>query len=349
MAWGPVSGCCSNRFWRAASISLIWLTTKPSRAISRCSSAKVFGGSGMPSGVCTVARRSAAPRLRGGRPAQGWFEVANAQPCQGGLYPVHNPRAFPHQAVALPVRPLGVLFGNRWHARHAAMAPFPTQPPQEPPLEQFGVQPIGLCPAMFPRNRYTRRMDHVRLYPARLEPARQPEAVAAGFEGQRNPRDLFTGPDRLIPPAVQHRKQPFWARLQLLARLTLNTRNDAANQPARLAQLDDGNDRAILVEGDEGPAQVVRLGHRGTPSVNAATKLPFPRRPPHSVSRSHPLTRFRNLGGAGASGSARQDRRRHREAPNRRLFASTFVHVKQRQAFPEIGRQVRRRCGSGAS
>jgi hypothetical protein len=41
------------------------------------------------------------------------------------------------------------------------------------------------------------------------------------------------------------RKQPFRARLQLLARLTLNTRNDAANQPARLAQLDDGNDRAI--------------------------------------------------------------------------------------------------------
>src|ERR1700756_2412337 len=44
---------------------LIWLITKPSRAISRCSSAKVFGGSGMPSGVCTVARRSAALR-RGG-------------------------------------------------------------------------------------------------------------------------------------------------------------------------------------------------------------------------------------------------------------------------------------------
>jgi hypothetical protein len=37
---------------------------------------------------------------------------------------------------------------------------------------------------------------HVRLDPARLKPARQPEAVAAGFEGNRNPRDLFTGPDR---------------------------------------------------------------------------------------------------------------------------------------------------------
>jgi hypothetical protein len=31
-------------------------------------------------------------------------------------------------------------------------------------------------------------MDHVRLYPVRLEPARHPEAVAAGFEGKRNPR-----------------------------------------------------------------------------------------------------------------------------------------------------------------
>src|SRR5690242_21609760 len=62
----------------------------------------------------------------------------------------------------------------------------------------------------------------------------------------------------------------------------------AGNEPARLAQLDDGNDRAILVQGDEGPAQVVRLGHRGTPSVHAATKLPRPRRPPHSISWSHP-------------------------------------------------------------
>jgi hypothetical protein len=49
-------------------------------------------------------------------------------------------------------------------------------------------------------------MDHVGLDAARLEPARQPEAVAAGFEGKRDPRDLFTGPDRLIPPAMQQCK-----------------------------------------------------------------------------------------------------------------------------------------------
>src|SRR6266481_10202330 len=113
-------------------------------------------------------------------------------------------------------------------------------------------------------------MDHVRLDPTCLKPARQPEAVAAGFEGNRNPRDLFTGPDRLIPPAMQRGKQPFCARLQLLARLTLNAGEHTANQPARLAHLDDGNDRAILVQGNEGPAQVVRPGHRGTPSVRCS-------------------------------------------------------------------------------
>src|SRR5215467_7071490 len=191
------------------------------------------------------------------RVAQGWSEVTNAEPGQRALHAVDKPRAFLDQALALPIGSLGVLLGNRWHARHAAMAPFATQPPQEPALQQLGVEPIGLGPAMFPRHGHTRGMDHVRLDPSRLQPARQPEAVAAGFEGNRNPRDRAAGPDRLIPPAMQQAKQPFWVRLQLLARLTLNTRNDAANQPARLAQLDDGNDRAILIQGDEGSAQVV--------------------------------------------------------------------------------------------
>src|SRR5215813_14255035 len=46
-----------------------------------------------------------------------------------------------------------------------------------------------------------------------------------------------------------------------------------ANQPARLAHLDDGNDRAILVQGHEGPAQIVRLGHRGTPSIDVSDEI----------------------------------------------------------------------------
>src|SRR6202023_3719736 len=100
-------------------------------------------------------------------------------------------RECPDQALALAVRPLGVLFGNRRDARHAAMAPFPAPPPQEPALEQLSVEPVGLGPAMLPRYRDTRGMDHVRFDPARIQPTRQPEAIAAGFEGQCNPRDLL--------------------------------------------------------------------------------------------------------------------------------------------------------------
>src|SRR5467141_1617831 len=120
---------------------------------------------------------------------------------------------------------------------------------------------------MFPRYGDTRGMDHMRLHPARPQPARQPEAVPTSFEGQCNPRDLAAGLDRLVTPAVQQAKQPFGTRLQLLAWLALNAGKHTGNQPTRLAHLDDGNDRAILVQGDEGPAQVVRLGHQGTPSV----------------------------------------------------------------------------------
>src|SRR5205085_3129306 len=88
--------------------------------------------------------------------------------------------------------------------------------------------------------------------------------------------------------------QPFWARLQLLARLTLNPGKHAGNEPARLAHLDDGYDRAILVQGDEGSAQSLPRRRPGSfgwgiaalHRLHAATKLPFPRRPPHSVSRS---------------------------------------------------------------
>src|ERR1700746_2703332 len=72
---------------------------------------------------------------------------------------------------------------------------------------------------------------------------------------------------------MQEGKQPLWAGVQLFARLTLNAGEHTANQPARLAHLDDGNDRAILVQGNEGPAQIVRLGHRGTPSIDVSDEI----------------------------------------------------------------------------
>src|ERR1700730_18747023 len=74
--------------------------------------------------------------------------------------------------------------------------------------------------------------------------------------------------------------------LQRLARLTLNAGKHTANQQTRLLQLDDGNDRAILVQRHEGPAQVVRLGHRATPSVRCSDEVAISSRPAHSISRS---------------------------------------------------------------
>src|ERR1700757_269923 len=214
--------------------------------------------------------------------AQGWFEVANAEPGEGGLYPVHNPRAFPDQALALPVRPLGVLFGNRWDARHGAMAPFPAQPPQESALQQLGVEPVGLGPAMLPRYGDTRGRDHVRFDPARIQPTRQPEAIAAGFEGQCNPRDLFTGPDRFIAPAMQQAKKPFGTRFQLLLRLTLNAGKHTASQPdwlisttAMIVLFWSRATRDLLKSFGWGIAALHRLMQR---------RSCHPRRPPHSIS-----------------------------------------------------------------
>src|SRR6516165_11799672 len=67
-----------------------------------------------------------------GRVAQGWSEVTNAEPRQGALHAVHKSRAFLDQALALPIGPLGVLFGNRWHARHAAWPRSPRNHPRNP-------------------------------------------------------------------------------------------------------------------------------------------------------------------------------------------------------------------------
>ena len=77
------------------------------------------------------------------------------------------------------------------------------------------------------------------------------KAVAAGFEGKCNPGDRAAGPDRLIPPALQQGKQPFWAWFDLLARLTLNPGKHTAYKPAVLLcrQLDLFGRELLAVDG----------------------------------------------------------------------------------------------------
>ena len=115
--------------------------------------------------------------------AQGGLKAPNAEPSQSALDPIDQAGALTNQALALTGWTLGILLLERRDLGHAAVAPFATQPPQEPALQQLGVKPVGFRPAMLPRYREARGTDHVRLYSTRRKPARQPKAVAACFEG----------------------------------------------------------------------------------------------------------------------------------------------------------------------
>src|SRR4029077_20929046 len=68
-------------------------------------------------------------------------------------------------------------------------------------------------------------MDDMRLDPASNEPAPQPEAVAAGLIGQRDPTDRPARTHRLVPPPLDQSQQCRRIRLQFLQRLALDARS----------------------------------------------------------------------------------------------------------------------------
>jgi hypothetical protein len=55
---------------------------------------------------------------------------------------------------------------------------------------------------------------------------------------------------------MQELEQTLLLRIELFKRMALNPRNKRRYEPLRLAHLDHGDDRAILLEGGEGPARV---------------------------------------------------------------------------------------------
>src|SRR6476659_7488449 len=63
-----------------------------------------------------------------------------------------------------------------------------------------------------------------------------------------------------------------------------DTWNNAGDEPGRLTHLDDRNDRAVLVQGSGGPAQIVELlCHESAPSL-PATMVTWRHRRPHRIS-----------------------------------------------------------------
>src|SRR6202035_4027864 len=96
-------------------------------------------------------------------------------------------------------------------------------------------------------------------------------------------------------------------------------------QPTRLAHLDDGNDRAILVQGDEGPAQSLPRRRPGSfgwgigalHRLATATMVPFPRRLPHTI--------FRYRGRRPASGRSLRAQRVETDAAKREFGSGSCL------------------------
>jgi hypothetical protein len=88
------------------------------------------------------------------------------------------------------------------------------------------------------------------------EPARQPEAVAAGFEGDGDACDRAAGLARLCAPAVEELEEGVLVGSELLERMTRDPRDHPRHQPARLAHLDHRDDCMILIQRGEASVQV---------------------------------------------------------------------------------------------
>ena len=123
-----VQAACSNRVSPLPLDLPDLADDKPSRAMSRRSSAKRVGRQRHALGVCAVARRSAALRRAGLKlrmPSRARVDFMRL------TIRVRSPTRFSRSRFGR----LASSSVNRRHARHAAMAPFATQPPQEPALQ----------------------------------------------------------------------------------------------------------------------------------------------------------------------------------------------------------------------
>jgi hypothetical protein len=76
------------------------------------------------------------------------------------------------------------------------------QPAEKGTLQQLGIEPVRLRPAMLARYGDARWMDHVSFDTLSLQPPRQPETTAASFVGRGHPIDDTARRGRLGTPAI---------------------------------------------------------------------------------------------------------------------------------------------------
>src|SRR5260221_4440705 len=225
-------------------------------------------------------RRAQAVKARAG-PFQLRIEAADAEPNQRCLHSVDDPTSLSDEAVMLAVGPLGILVLHCGDLADLAVFTLAAQPAKKGAFDQLGVEPIGLGTPMLARHRYARCVNDVGLEAARLEPARQPEAVTASLKGDCNALDPASCFLRFLSPSMQQLQQCALVDPERCQRLALDARHDTSNEPARKAHLNDRNQRAVRLEGGEGSAQVVQLLHGVAPSVHISDDgMQYPRRRP---------------------------------------------------------------------
>jgi hypothetical protein len=77
------------------------------------------------------------------------------------------------------------------------------QPAEKRAFEQFRVKPVGLGAPVLARYGYAGCVNDMGFDIASPEPARQPEAVTAGLEGDSNPFYPMSCFLRFLPPAIE--------------------------------------------------------------------------------------------------------------------------------------------------
>src|SRR6516165_10358924 len=201
--------------------------------------------------------------------AHGRAKRANAEAGKYRLDLIDNPRLLGDQILTLAVRSSRVLLLDCRDRHHAAMALLAAQPAEKDAHQKFRIETIRLRAPVFARHRDTGRMDDVGLNITRPQPAREPEAVAAGLIGDDDTLDVAPSLAGFAAPAMQELQQHFLVGIELLEWLAFEAGNERCNQPLRLAHVDHGDDCAILLESGEGPARVKTrmLRHRGAPLV----------------------------------------------------------------------------------
>jgi hypothetical protein len=108
---------------------------------------------------------------------------------------------------------------------------------------------------MLVRHGNTCRVDDMSFDTLALQPSRQPQTIPGRL--RRPPIRLIVLPALVasVAPAIQQLEQRRLIGRKFLQRLTIDPRNDAGDQPSRLAYLDDGSERAILLQSGERSAQ----------------------------------------------------------------------------------------------